>query len=104
LRIQLAKPASGAFDPGSAESGVGHEELSIQVALFDHPGMGKDDPADARRGKFVRGQSAQAANARDQDGSGLQLPLARVADAGDPHLPLVGLAFFRGQRLVRIRH
>src|SRR5262249_39884653 len=104
LWIQVAKPTSGTFDPGRADRRVRHQELAIQVTALDQTGMGEDDPTDTGCSEFVGGQATQSAGARNQDRCRLQLSLTHVADAGDPHLPLVGLELIGGQRLVWFGH
>ncbi len=102
-RVQLAQTARGHLHARAADGVVGHEQLPVEVARPDRPGVGQDETTNAGGRELVRRRPADAADARHQHRRAFQPLLPRGAEAGHPHLPLVD-GFFRLRQRPLLTH
>lgn len=95
--VEFPEAAENGVDAGLADLGGGLEELAVEVGGFEGAAMREDEVADTGSGEFESDEAAEATNARDEDGGGLEFALAVFTDTGHPHLPLVAGAVVGGE-------
>ena len=92
--IQLPQALHDVLHARQPQPGVRLEQLAVEIARQDLARMRQHEAADAGGGELVGHIATQTAHAGDQHRGTLELPLRRLAEAGQPHLPLVDGAFF----------